>query len=117
QRMAMRPERARGKSLSSRASTAAAAAAMRVPPSTPCSAMVRRSTSRICAADRICMLLLLLFHQIFQQEQQIGGPLRQPAHEIGVPLRAKRNVYPHPPALAAQLFLQIAPDAVQHLKL
>ena len=39
---------------------------------------------------------LLRLEQVTQQETHVGRALRQPAHEVGVPLPAEGNVYPYP---------------------
>src|SRR6266700_6180240 len=50
-------------------------------------------------------------------EQSVRWPFRQAAHEVGIPLCAKRNVDAHAPSLAHQALLQIAADTVEHLEL
>src|SRR5215203_2747660 len=52
-----------------------------------------------------------------EDETDIGRPFAETSHEIRKPLPPERHVYPHPVALAGQGGLQVAPDAVQHLKL
>src|SRR6266852_484001 len=58
-----------------------------------------------------------LSKQVLQDENCIGGALRQASHEIGIPLRAKGNVDAAAPAVLDQLQLQVPTDAVQHLEL
>src|SRR6266700_8230530 len=58
-----------------------------------------------------------LSKQVLQDENRIGGTLRQSPHQVGIPLRAKGNVDAAVPAVLDQLQLQVATDAVQHLEL
>src|SRR5271156_4584686 len=57
-----------------------------------------------------------LTEEISGYEQQVGGPLRQPAHKVGIPVGPKRNINPHPIAGGYQRPLQVAAHAVKHLK-
>src|ERR1700722_4796837 len=55
--------------------------------------------------------------QVAGDKEDIGGALAQSPHEIWVPFGAERNVNPNPPAFSHQTLLQVAADAVEHLKL
>src|SRR4030095_13438480 len=55
--------------------------------------------------------------QILHHEPNICRPLGQPPHEVRIPVFSVRHIDSHVVAIARQLFLKIAPDAVQHLKL
>jgi hypothetical protein len=59
----------------------------------------------------------LVAEKILGQEQNIRWPLRQTPHKVGIPLGAERDINPHAPAILYQTLLQVAPYAVQHLKL
>src|SRR5271157_351313 len=50
------------------------------------------------------------------QEKQIGGPLREPPHEVSIPLPPVRNVKTYPPALPDQHPLELPTDAVEQLE-
>jgi|HubBroStandDraft_1064217.scaffolds.fasta_scaffold00870_16 hypothetical protein len=54
--------------------------------------------------------------QIPRDEQDIGRPLAQPPHEVGIPLAAEGNVDADAPAVTRELSLQVAADAVEHLE-
>src|ERR1035438_4213822 len=54
-------------------------------------------------------LPLLGPEEVLCQEQHIRGPLRQPPHEVGIPLPPKRNVNPHVVAFLHQSPLQVPP--------
>src|SRR5665213_3192058 len=56
---------------------------------------------------------LSTFEEILRQEQNIGGPLRQAAHEVWIPLRAERHVDAYPEALGDEFALQVAPNPIQ----
>ena len=65
---------------------------------------------------------LLLFsglgsEEVARQEEDVGGAFGQPAHEVGVPLGAEGDVDADAVALADELALQVAADAVEHLEL
>src|SRR3569832_2670105 len=55
--------------------------------------------------------------QILQHEPHVRRPLGQPAHEVRIPVFSIRNIDPDVEPVARELSLQIAPDAVEHLKL
>src|SRR5271157_2321150 len=59
----------------------------------------------------------LLPEQIAGDEQDVGGALREPAHVVGIPGLAKRDVEAQAVAFGGQPALQVAADAVQHLEL
>jgi hypothetical protein len=50
-------------------------------------------------------------------EEHVRRALGQAAHEVGIPLRAERNVDPQAISLAHQLLLEIAAHTVEHLEL
>src|SRR5687768_5279943 len=52
-----------------------------------------------------------------ENEQDVGGPLGEPAHEIRIPLGPVRHVDAQSIALSQQPALEIPPDAEQHLEL
>ena len=54
---------------------------------------------------------------VLRQEDHIRRTLRQPPHEVGIPLRAERHIHPHPVAFLDQRTLQIAAHSVEHLEL
>src|SRR5882724_8576429 len=56
-------------------------------------------------------------YHISQNEPHISGTLGQAPHEIGVPVSAVGHIDPHAVTVSYQLLLQVAPYAVQHLKL
>src|SRR6266478_7921514 len=56
-------------------------------------------------------------YHISQHEPHIGRTLGEAPHEIGVPVSAVGHVDSHAVTVSYQLLLQVAPDAVQHLKL
>src|SRR5947209_18039686 len=55
--------------------------------------------------------------QILQNEDGVSGALGQATHQVGIPFRPKGNVNPAAPAIFHQLLLQVAADAIEHLKL
>ncbi len=55
--------------------------------------------------------------QIPGDEEYICRSFRQAAHEIGIPLGTEWNVNAHAPSFAHQPPLQVAANAVEHLKL
>src|SRR5215471_7675757 len=55
--------------------------------------------------------------KILQHKPDVCRPLSQSPHEVRIPVFSVRHVDPHAPAVAGELFLQIAPDPVKHLKL
>src|SRR5208282_3784216 len=59
---------------------------------------------------------LLPPQKVLGDEQHVRWALGQPPHEVGIPLGAERDVDAHAPAIFDQALLQVAPDAVQHLK-
>src|SRR5436190_20947599 len=67
----------------------------------------------LCASEP----LRLPSEQILQNENRVCRPLCKSPHQVWVPLRSERDVDAHAPAVADQLFLKIAADAVKHLKL
>ena len=69
----------------------------------------------MCFLDTL--FTLLFSEEIRNEEPDIGRAFRQTAHEVGVPVRAKWNVDADGITFLDQLFLQIAADTVQHLKL
>src|SRR5882672_7149608 len=54
--------------------------------------------------------------KITREKHNIGRTLSQPPHEIRIPRLAKRNVEPQTITFGNQTALQVAPDAVKHLK-
>ena len=54
---------------------------------------------------------------VASDERNIRRTLGEPAHEIRIPLRSEWNVDTHPVSVAHELFLEVAPHSVQHLKL
>src|SRR6266852_5879055 len=58
----------------------------------------------------------LFSKQIPSNEQCVGRAFGQASHKVGIPFRAERDVNPHPPSLSYQALLQIATDAIKHLK-
>src|SRR5437870_1972517 len=56
-------------------------------------------------------------YHVSQHEPYIGRTLGQAPHEIGVPVSAVGHVDSHAVTVSYQLLLQVAPYAVQHLKL
>src|SRR5580658_7861958 len=50
--------------------------------------------------------------KVFEQEQKVCGPLRQPTHEIRVPLVAKRYVNPYLESFFHKRSLQIAAHSI-----
>ena len=59
---------------------------------------------------------LVLADQRPQEEDQVGRPLGEAAHEVAVPLVAEGNVDPQLLALADQPDLLLVADAVEHLQ-
>src|SRR5262249_36950593 len=60
--------------------------------------------------------LRLSSEHISQDKPYICRTLRKPTHKIRIPIPSVRYVDPHPITLCHQLFLEVPPDAVQHLK-
>src|SRR5262245_39370056 len=60
---------------------------------------------------------LLPADQAGQEEAEVGGPLGEPAHEVGEPLVAVGDVHAQAVALGDDLLLQVAADPVEHLEL
>lgn len=60
--------------------------------------------------------MLLFLEQVSDKEEDIRGALGQSPHEIRIPLTAKGDVHPDIVSLPRQLLLEIAPDAIDHLK-
>src|ERR1035441_6750057 len=58
----------------------------------------------------------LTSQQVARQEEDIGRPLRQPPHEIGIPRLPIWHIQPQPVSLADQPLLDIAANAVKHLE-
>src|SRR5215472_8805351 len=56
-----------------------------------------------------------LLEQVTEDEEHVGWPFSEPAHEVSLPLAAVGNIKPHPVAPAQQTALQLTLDAVQHL--
>src|SRR5207249_7177808 len=52
-----------------------------------------------------------------EDEADIGRPFSQPTHEVRKPIAAERHVNPDAIPGGHERGLQIAPDAVEHLKL
>src|SRR5687768_10955999 len=52
-----------------------------------------------------------------KHEQHVRRPLREPSHEVRIPLGSVRDVHPQARAAIEQAALEVAPDAVQHLVL
>src|SRR6266566_3167387 len=63
------------------------------------------------------MAIKLLPYSITHHKHQVGRTFCHAPQQVRVPLRAIRNIDAHIVSLADQLFLQIAPDAVEHLEL
>src|SRR6185437_9724149 len=63
---------------------------------------------------RFCGLFL---HQVFGQEEDVGGALGEAAHEVGVPLGAEWGVDAEVVAFCYERALEVAADSVQHLEL
>ena len=61
--------------------------------------------------------VILSFQQILHYKPNVRGSFCETAHEIRIPVLPIGNVNPHSPAVPRQLLLQIATDAVKHLKL
>src|SRR6185503_3648929 len=55
--------------------------------------------------------------QILQHKPHIRRTLGQPAHEVRIPVFPVRNIDPDIEPIARELSLEIAPHAVEHLKL
>src|SRR5215472_4325690 len=55
--------------------------------------------------------------EVFGEEEDVGGAFGEATHEVGVPLGAEGDVDADAVALRDELALQIAADAVEHLKL
>src|SRR5829696_9162723 len=70
-----------------------------------------------CFATCLCVYLNLLTEKIRNKEPDIGWAFCKAAHEVWVPMRTERDVDTDRVALFDELFLQIAADAIQHLKL
>src|SRR6476660_3132393 len=64
------------------------------------------STSPECLADHVA-----------RDESHVRRPLCQATHEIRIPLRAEGHIDTHSISVAHELLLQVAADAVEHLKL
>src|SRR5438105_7479132 len=60
---------------------------------------------------------ILTSKEVLENEDRIRRPLGETAHQVRIPFRAERDVHAHAPSIANELLLQIAADAVQHLKL
>jgi len=58
-----------------------------------------------------------VFEEVLRQEEDVGWPLGEAAHEVGVPLRAEGDVDADAEALGDEGALEIAADAVEHLEL
>ena len=58
----------------------------------------------------------LLPEEIRHKEPDVRRAFRKAAHEVGIPLRAKWNVNAHGVTFFHESFLQVAADAVEHLK-
>ena len=56
-------------------------------------------------------------NKLREQEERVGRPLGEPAHEVRIPRRSVRHVHADPVAIRDQPALQIAPDSVEHLEL
>ena len=54
--------------------------------------------------------------KVFGDEEDVRWALGQAAHEVGIPLGAERDIDPQALAFSHQLLLQIAANAMQHLK-
>src|SRR5690349_24300421 len=54
--------------------------------------------------------------KVRNKEPDIGGPFRQPAHEIRIPLRAEWNIYAHGISLLGEAFLQVTTNPIKHLE-
>src|SRR5579875_2350680 len=59
---------------------------------------------------------LKLAQRVAHHEYQIGGAFGHTAHQVGIPLRAIRNVDAHVVALLPQLPLQNPANTVEHLE-
>src|SRR5215213_137546 len=55
--------------------------------------------------------------QILQHEPRIRRTLREPAHEVRIPVFPIRNIDSYIETIARELSLKITPHAVEHLKL
>src|SRR4029450_3127267 len=60
---------------------------------------------------------LFLVEQASDHESHVRRALTEPAHEVGEPVLPERHVDPDPVPFARQPCLQVAPDAVEELKL
>ena len=58
-----------------------------------------------------------LLEQLTEDKERVGWPFGKPAHEVRVPLASVRDVDSHPVAPLQQSALQLALDAIKHLKL
>src|SRR5208283_864616 len=54
---------------------------------------------------------------VAEDEADVGGALRETAHEVGEPLRAEGHVDAHAVAITNQLTLEIGANSIEHLKL
>src|SRR5207253_9054762 len=50
-----------------------------------------------------------LTHEASQDEHQVGRALREPAHEVRIPLPAERHIDPDPVSLPAEPHLEVPP--------
>src|SRR4051812_33076718 len=58
-----------------------------------------------------------LRHHAPRDERDVRRAFSQPAHEVGIPLRAERHIDTHAIALPHELLLEVAPYTVEHLEL
>jgi hypothetical protein len=87
---------------------------VRIKRSKPTSRVMYHGSPRLSTCPGLAVLTL---QDVVQQEPHVRGPLRQAAHKIRIPLRSERYIAAHVEALFHQVFLQIAPDSIEHLKL
>ena len=50
--------------------------------------------------------------QVLGNKQGVRGTLREPPHQVGIPLGAERNVDPHAPAIFHEALLEVAADSM-----
>jgi hypothetical protein len=70
-----------------------------------------------CVALPLVGRMELVFEEVLGQKDDVRGAFGQTAHEVGIPLGTKGKVDADPEALGSEAALEVATDAVQHLKL
>jgi hypothetical protein len=79
--------------------------------------MSKATVSGVRATAEATVELRLVFEKVFREKENVGGALGEAAHEVGVPLWTEGDVDADAVALGREAVLEIAANAVEHLKL